>query len=109
LEGIRNPRIRIPNPDSGEGSCWHLFPVFVDPARKGAFLAHLRERGVGSGEHYPVCIFEQEALKGVPFEVVDGCGNAVRLSRSEVSLPIHPYLTGDEVAAVVAGCEGWAG
>jgi dTDP-4-amino-4,6-dideoxygalactose transaminase len=31
------------------------------------------------------------------------------MCRSEVSLPLHPYLTDDEVAAVVEAANGWSG
>jgi dTDP-4-amino-4,6-dideoxygalactose transaminase len=107
--GIQNPRIGVPKQEPGQGSCRHLFPVFVDPSRKSAFMKFLKERGVDCGEHYPLCIFEQDALNGMSFEVVDGCGDALRLCRSEVSLPIQPYLTDAEAAAVVAACEEWGG
>jgi dTDP-3-amino-3,4,6-trideoxy-alpha-D-glucose transaminase len=105
---IRHSGIRIPQPVSGQGSCWHLFPVFVDPSQKAGFMKFLGDRGIATGEHYPACIFEQDALAGVPFETVDGCQNARQLCRSEVSLPIHPYLTDAEVASVAAACNDWA-
>jgi dTDP-3-amino-3,4,6-trideoxy-alpha-D-glucose transaminase len=107
--GIRNPLIRVPQPVEGRGSGHHLFPVFVDPHRKPAFLDLLRRRGIASGEHYPLCIFEQEALRDVPHEVVEGCENARKLCRSEISLPLHPYLTEEEAAAVVSACNDWTG
>jgi dTDP-4-amino-4,6-dideoxygalactose transaminase len=105
-DGIRNPAIRVPN--AGQGSNGHLLPVFVEASRKAAFLTHLRERGITPGEHYPACIFEQKALEGLPVEMAGDCGNAVRLCRSEVSLPIHPYLSGDEVAGVIDACNGFS-
>jgi dTDP-4-amino-4,6-dideoxygalactose transaminase len=107
FEGIRNPRIRLPQ--AGQGSCFHLFPVFVEPGSKAGFMESLRAAGIAAGEHYPLCIFEQQALAGLPHEVVDGCGNALRLCRSEVSLPIHPYIEQAESDAVIAACNGWAG
>jgi dTDP-3-amino-3,4,6-trideoxy-alpha-D-glucose transaminase len=92
LQGIRNPAVRLPNPPKGSDPSWHLFPVWMDPARRKHF----------GGIHYPVAIPDQKALRDVPFEVPGGCENARRLCASEVSLPIHPYLNDGEVAEVIA-------
>ena len=59
--------------------CWHLFPVIVEPDVKASFMEHLRERGIGSGEHYPVVIPDQNALRQAPHEIIGGCENARRL------------------------------
>jgi len=106
---IRNPRIRVPAPPTAANPCRHLYPVFVAPQSKPSFLAHLRERGIAAGEHYPLCVFEQEALRGVSAEFASPCDNALRLARSEVSLPMHPFLTEEEIHAVVKACNEWRG
>ena len=108
-KAIDNPRIRVPHPSAAQKPCGHLFPVFVDPAHKPDFLKHLRAQAITAAEHYPRCIFEQEALQALPFEVLNGCKNALHLCRSEVSLPIHPWLTDSEVAIIVDQCNGWKG
>ncbi len=104
---IRNPRIRVPAAPPAAQPCRHLYPVFVAPESKPSFLAHLRAKGIAAGEHYPLCIFEQEALEGVPVEFASACDNALRLARSEVSLPMHPFLTGEELQAVAQACNEW--
>jgi dTDP-4-amino-4,6-dideoxygalactose transaminase len=40
-------------------------------------------------------------------ELLDDCTTARRLCRSEISIPIHPYLTRDEVTAVIHACNDW--
>jgi dTDP-3-amino-3,4,6-trideoxy-alpha-D-glucose transaminase len=94
LSGIRNPAVRLPNPPKGSEPSWHLFPMWIDPAKRNSFLP--------VSIHYPVAIPDQRALCDVPFEVSGGCENARRLCASEVSLPIHPYLNDSEVAEVIA-------
>ena len=94
LKGIKNPAVRLPNPSKGSEPSWHLFPVWMDPARRHS----LRPIGI----HYPIAIPDQKALRDVPFEVPGGYENASRLCASEVSLPIHPYLNDGEVAEVIA-------
>jgi dTDP-4-amino-4,6-dideoxygalactose transaminase len=74
---------------------------------RARFKAHLDAAGVGSGLHYPTLIPDQEALAGVPAEVVGALPNARRFAEREISLPIHPYLEDRDVARVVDACNGW--
>jgi len=91
LEGIENPAVRLPAPPKGSEPSWHLFPVWMDPARPKPF----------GGRHYPIAIPDQRAMRDVPFEAPGGYENAKRLCASEISLPIHPYLSDAEVAEVI--------
>jgi dTDP-3-amino-3,4,6-trideoxy-alpha-D-glucose transaminase len=101
------------NPMVGAGqarseSSWHLFPVAVAPERKAAFLQYLRENGIAAGEHYPIVIPDQPAMVRADHED-HGCTAARQLCASEVSLPIHPYLTEEEVQHVIKTCNRWRG
>jgi dTDP-4-amino-4,6-dideoxygalactose transaminase len=86
---------------AGAEPVWHLFPVTVAAASRGAFQAHLERAGVQSGVHYPRLVPEQEALSSVPFEVLGELTCAKALAECEVSLPMHPYLREDEVLRVI--------
>lgn len=107
---IRHPEVRLPVLDADAQSCWHLFPVFVPPARRDQFLQHLKDSGIGAGIHYPVAIPDQRALHGVDWEWGAGSDGSVsrRLCASEVSLPIHPYLSDESVFRVVQAINRWA-
>lgn len=109
LKGIRNPAIHLPGQPAGSESVWHLFPVRVAPDRKAAFMQYLKQEGIASGEHYPMVIPDQKALAPGSFEEPARCITARAIAASEVSLPIHPYLTGEEVQAVVDACNQWGG
>lgn len=105
--GINNPAIRIPRPRDAAGAVWHLYPVFAESGRDG-LKEHLRASGIASGIHYPSVIPDQQALlKYGDYEVVAEPVQAREIAASELSLPIHPFLTGDEVAAVVDACNAW--
>ena len=93
---------------TGSESSWHLFPVTVSQERKAAFLNHLKENGITPGEHYPIAIPDQPAMARVAYEE-HGCGTARVLCASEVSLPIHPYMTEEEVQHVIETCNRWRG
>jgi dTDP-3-amino-3,4,6-trideoxy-alpha-D-glucose transaminase len=108
IDALRNPAIRVPAAPAGSQSCWHLFPVLVDPAYKQAFRAFLTRHAVATGEHYPIAIPDQAALADVPCELASDLSRARRFCTSEVSLPIHPYLTEDEVSRVIEVCNAWA-
>jgi dTDP-4-amino-4,6-dideoxygalactose transaminase len=90
-------------------SCWHLFPVRVDPERKRDFLAWLKSRGVAAGEHYPIVIPDQAAMRSATHEVIGDCARARRIARSQVSLPVHPYLSEEEINRVIDVCNQWGG
>lgn len=109
IDAIRNPAIQVPGAPAGSHSCWHLFPVLVDPDRKRDFMAWLTARGIGSGEHYPISIPDQPAMREVEFEVAGTLATAQRICRSEVSLPIHPYLQDAEIGQVIDACNQWKG
>jgi dTDP-3-amino-3,4,6-trideoxy-alpha-D-glucose transaminase len=109
IEGIRNAAIHVPGSPRGSHSCWHLFPVLVDPARKRDFMAWLTSREIGCGEHYPISIPDQPAMSSVPFETIGELATARRICNSEVSLPIHPYLQPAEIAQVIEACNQWPG
>ena len=109
IQGIDNPAIQVPGAPRGSQSCWHLFPVMVEPARKQDFMAWLATQGIASGEHYPISLPDQPAMREVRFEVIGELATAQRICRSEVSLPIHPYLQDDEVAQVIDACNQWTG
>ena len=104
---ITNPNIRVPGfPNGSESSC-HLFPVLVAPEKKTSFMGHLADSGIEAGEHYPLALLDQPAMASIPFESDDGCPEARRFCASEVSLPIHPYLTADEISSVTSACNRW--
>jgi dTDP-3-amino-3,4,6-trideoxy-alpha-D-glucose transaminase len=107
IDGIENAHVRLLSGPEGSESNWHLFPVFVDPSLREAFQDHLRAAGIATAVHYPTAIPDQPALRDVPMEVADDCRNARFVCRSEVSLPIHPYLTRDEASQVVHAVKTW--
>jgi dTDP-4-amino-4,6-dideoxygalactose transaminase len=105
--GISHSGIRHAGSPAHSDSCWHLYPVFVSPEFKPDFMAHLRNSGVMPSEHYPKLIPDQDAMSSVVMERADGLAIACRICQSEVSLPIHPHLTQDEVNAVIDACNSW--
>ena len=75
---------------------YHLFPVFS--AERDALQIYLRNQGVETLVHYPIpphhqaCYHEWNTLSLPVTE---------QLSREELSLPMSPTLTDDEVSEVI--------
>jgi dTDP-3-amino-3,4,6-trideoxy-alpha-D-glucose transaminase len=108
LREIDNPCVVLPSLPPRAGSAWHLFPILVADGQRPSFVRYLRERGVMTGVHYPHLIPDQAALREYGhFEVVGDLLRARLYAESEVSLPIHPFLSEAEVGHVIACCNAW--
>jgi len=106
LASLDNPLIKIPPIPPHSRSVYHLFPVLVDAERE-QLHQHLLDHGIESGVHYPTLIPDQPAMKDQAFMVVDELTKARRFANCELSLPMHAYLSDEEVKAVVAACNSW--
>jgi len=104
---ISNPALQLLSLSPTTAPVWHLFPVLVEPAGREDFRSYLESCGIVSGVHYPRIIPDQSALAGVPFERAFELSRAEHFSRSEVSLPVHPFMTQEEVGAVITACNLW--
>jgi dTDP-3-amino-3,4,6-trideoxy-alpha-D-glucose transaminase len=105
--GIENPALEIPPAPRASGSVWHLFPVLVKEDRT-PFQEHLRRDGIGCAVHYPTLIPDQQALRDdARVKVLTPLARAAEFAAHEVSLPIHPYLSDDDVERVIVSCNAW--
>ncbi|MGD0993268.1 MAG: DegT/DnrJ/EryC1/StrS family aminotransferase [Gemmatimonadales bacterium] len=86
-------------PESPSSHVYHLFVVCTDD--RAALQAHLEKHGVQSLIHYPLCAHQQPpgaALRRDP----RGLRSSEAFARRCLSVPCHPYLTGEEVERVVS-------
>ncbi|MBM3783533.1 MAG: DegT/DnrJ/EryC1/StrS family aminotransferase [Acidobacteria bacterium] len=84
------------------GSCWHLFPTRICEGTRETVAAHLKRSQIATAVHYPAIIPSQPAMSGVNHAEFGDLPRARALAATELSLPIHPYMTNDEVARVLA-------
>jgi dTDP-3-amino-3,4,6-trideoxy-alpha-D-glucose transaminase len=105
---IDHPNIQLLRPSSEMNPIWHLFPVLCADGKRDGLQAHLRSCNVMTGIHYPRLIPDQVALagKGLSHTAVDPV-NARRFANEELSLPIHPFLTEQEITTVIDACNNW--
>ncbi len=107
-ERISHPRITFPPVAPENESVWHLFPTRVSDGGREAFRTHMEENRIETSVHYPLLIPDQQALTGRgEVKVVGTLDNARSFAHEEVSLPIHPQLTAEEIDRVVTACNRW--
>jgi dTDP-4-amino-4,6-dideoxygalactose transaminase len=80
-----------------EHNTFHTFVIQVD--RRDELAAYLAARGIGSAVHYPVPIHLQPAARALGHRVGD-FPVAERQADRVLSLPIHPFLTPNDVGRV---------
>jgi dTDP-3-amino-3,4,6-trideoxy-alpha-D-glucose transaminase len=102
--GIDNPSLSLLGPE--QQSTWHIYPVFAgDSSGRDSFRDHLQASGIQTAVHYPILASAQLALDrpqdAQKFPVAD------RISQCEASLPLHPYLTDDDVQRVISTVNSW--
>jgi dTDP-4-amino-4,6-dideoxygalactose transaminase len=109
---INNPRLRVPVPPSNSESVWHLFPIIIN-GNRSSFVEHLKLRGIETGIHYPIPIHKQEALNNLGTRAGSSLQAhlpvAESFCESVLSLPIHPFLTNEDIVRVVQACNDWKG
>ncbi|MBV8244636.1 MAG: DegT/DnrJ/EryC1/StrS family aminotransferase [Candidatus Eremiobacteraeota bacterium] len=84
---------------------FHLYPILV--SNRDELRRVLLERGVETSIHYPVPCHLQRAAAGLCY-VAGDFPNAENLARRELSLPVYPGLTDDEIQRVAANVEEFA-
>lgn len=102
-EHINNPLITLPDFIPDEQNVYHLFPIIVKGLKNRDRLHdYLEQNGVGTVCHYPIPPHNQECYAR------DGWNTPMlslpiteRLADEELSLPIGPVITLDEVVEVV--------
>lgn len=98
LDGIRNPEVILPyvNPDTQP--VWHIFAV--RSKRRDELKAFLASKGIGTNEHYPIPMHEQECYKNLGFKHGD-FPIAEEISATELSIPMYYGMTDGEVQYVI--------
>ena len=88
---------------SGGRSAYHLFPVQAREHTAEDVVERFARRGVMAGRHYPFVAPDQPAVARHG-RTVGSLDNARKLASREISLPIHPYLSENEVDLVLEAC-----
>ena len=99
------PGLSIPFADRLTDSAHHIFPILLDDAElREPFRTALNDRGVQTSVHYPPVHEFTHYREHFPHET--GLERTVDAASREVTLPLHPLLTTEDVATICdAVCE----
>lgn len=101
-EHIKNPLVSLPDLLPDDQNAYHLFPITVAEGKRDSLHDYLLKNGVGTVCHYPIAPHKQECYAKETWNIPQlSLPITERLADEELSLPIGPTITLDEVAAVV--------
>lgn len=94
------PEFIAPTVPHGYISSWAQYTIRLkEPSQRDTIQAKMRENGIPTMVYYPIPMSQQTAFKGL-HSVID-TPNASMLSKSVLSLPMHPYLCISDIENVV--------
>ena len=101
-ENINNPLITLPDLLPDAQNAYHLFPILVGEGKRDALHDYLADNGVGTVCHYPIAPHKQECYAKESWNTPQlSLPVTERLANEELSIPIGPSITMEEVAEVV--------
>ncbi|WP_460621733.1 DegT/DnrJ/EryC1/StrS family aminotransferase [Hymenobacter tenuis] len=103
------PGVTIPQRDLRSTHVFHQYTITVsdEPRRREALQQHLAAHDVPSAIYYPAPVHAQPAYAHLGYQMGQ-FPVAERLSRTVLSLPMHPMLMPEQVAYVAAVVREWA-
>jgi len=95
--------IRVPVTKDNVKHSFHQYSILLDLARlnctRDDFVKALGAENIGAAVHYPVPLTRQPVFR----DYANSCPVSEDISRRILSLPVHPYLSKQDLAKVVAG------
>lgn len=96
IENIRNPQITTPQVKDWNANVFHVFPIRC--SKRNQLQKYLSDNGVQTIIHYPIPPHKQECYKEwnhLSFPITE------KIHSEELSLPISPVMTMEEVTDIV--------
>ena len=101
-EHIDNHLITLPDMLPDEQNAYHLFPIIVGEGKRDALHDYLASNGVGTVCHYPIAPHKQECYAKETWNIPQlSLPITERLADEELSLPIGPTVSLEDIAEVV--------
>ena len=98
LSGI----VKTPVIPEGFYSSWAQYTIQLkDKETRDRLQASLKEKGIPSMVYYPKPMHRQEAFAGQAYDDAD-FPNTIKLCDTVLSLPMHPYLSDEDIDEVVS-------
>lgn len=102
MEHLNNRYITIPDTLPREQNVFHLFPILVGESKRDALHDYLEQNGVGTVIHYPIAPHKQECYAKEAWNQPQlSLPITEKIANEELSLPIGPSISFEDVAEVV--------
>ncbi len=105
LSGI--DELRLPACREGADPMWHLYPLRIRDGRRRALFEHLRANDIGVQVNY-LPVYRHPVYADLGYRP-GMCPVAEEYYAQEISLPLFPALTDDDVDRVIALIRGFVG
>ena len=102
-ENINNPLITLPERLDDANNVYHLFPIIVKgKENRDRLQTYLSDNGIGTVCHYPIAPHKQECYQNASWNMpMLSLPITERLADEELSLPMSPCMTENEMKRVV--------
>jgi dTDP-4-amino-4,6-dideoxygalactose transaminase len=104
LAELQGLALRLPAPGENVQHVYHQFVVHLP--ERDELRSHLQSRQIDTAVLYPIPIHLQPAYHG-RIAVARGLPVTERIAHELLCLPMHPYLTDDDVSAVATAIRTW--
>ena len=85
-------------------SVWHQYSLRVkNISKREELIETLHSKGIGAGVYYPRPVFEYEPYINNENVVISSCDVTREVCESVFSIPVHPYLSEQDVDRVIEG------
>ena len=109
-ESIDNPLVELPERLPDENNVYHLFPIIVKDGKRDALHDYLAEKEIGTVIHYPIAPHKQECYAKAAWNLPQlSLPITETLADAELSLPISPCMTHEQMEYVVECVNEWEG
>lgn len=103
LTGVRGLELP-PEPEQGRSHVYHQFTIRVTgdaPLSRDEAIEQLNQQGIGCGIYYPKVVYDYDCYRGDPRVLQDPVPNAFVAASEVVSLPVHPFLTAEDLETII--------
>ena len=102
ISGIKNPEIILPAVPDFNSNVFHIFPILLK--KRDDLQKYLEQNGIGTVIHYPIPPHKQKcyaAWNSLNLPITE------MLHERELSLPIGPTITDEQVQYVIGTINSW--
>ncbi len=85
-------------------SVWHQYSLRLkDATKRENLIENLHSNGIGAGVYYPKPVFEYEPYMNNNNVVISSCDVTREVCESVFSIPVHHYLSDQDIERVIEG------